>query len=176
MTDFQVSLLDAERNEIYSEVFFEDGFSFPDTTVEPFEVTIEDEGQIVRIQLLNTLGVQPVYLSLAEVKVFGEFTDVVVPTGFRRGDTDASGVVDISDPIFNLTFQFVGGIDELPCEDAADVDNSGVVDISDPIYSLTFQFVGGIAPPPAPGPTVCGPDPADPGDDLGCESYPQEKC
>ena len=59
------------------------------------------------------------------------------PEGFRRGDTDASGVVDISDPIFNLTFQFVGGIDELPCEDAADVDDSGVVDISDPIYNLT---------------------------------------
>ncbi len=37
------------------------------------------------------------------------------PTGgFRRGDTDASGVVDISDPIFNLTFQFVGGIDPPP--------------------------------------------------------------
>ncbi len=29
---------------------------------------------------------------------------------FRRGDTDASGVVDISDPIFNLYFQFLGGV------------------------------------------------------------------
>ena len=96
------------------------------------------------------------------------------PEGFRRGDTDASGVVDISDPIFNLTFQFVGGIADLPCEDAADVDDSGVVDISDPIYNLTFQFVGGIAPPPAPGPTVCGSDSS--GDPLGCEAYPREKC
>ena len=99
------------------------------------------------------------------------------PTGgFRRGDTDASGVVDISDPIFNLTFQFVGGIDQLPCEDAADVDNSGVVDISDPIFNLTFQFVGGIDPPPAPGEKECGPDPAVPADDLGCAIYPQERC
>ena len=96
------------------------------------------------------------------------------PQGFRRGDTDVSGVVDISDPIYNLTFQFVGGIDELACEDAADVDDSGVVDISDPIYNLTFQFVGGIAPPPAPGPTDCGPDPT--GDERTCEGYPQEKC
>ena len=91
---------------------------------------------------------------------------------FLRGDTDASGVVDISDPIFNLTFQFVGGIDDLPCEDAADVDDSSVVDISDPIYNLTFQFVGGIDPPPAPGEKECGPDPTD--DDLGCETF--ESC
>ncbi len=97
-----------------------------------------------------------------------------VDVPFLRGDTDGSGVIDISDPIFNLNFQFVGGIDELPCEDAADVDDSGVVDISDPIYNLTFQFVGGIAPPPAPGPTTCGQDPT--GDGLDCTGYPQDKC
>ncbi len=83
-------------------------------------------------------------------------------------------MIDISDPIFNLTFQFVGGIAKLPCEDAADVDNSGVIDISDPIYNLTFQFVGGIAPPPAPGPTDCGIDST--GDDRTCDDYPKEKC
>jgi hypothetical protein len=79
---------------------------------------------------------------------------------FRRGDSDASGVVDISDPIFNLQVQFVGGGVSFACLDAADVDDSGIVDISDPIYNLTFQFVGGgIAPPSAPGPKDCGPDP-----------------
>ena len=83
-------------------------------------------------------------------------------------------MVDISDPIFNLTFQFVGGV-ELLCEEAADVDNSGVVDISDPIYNLTFQFVGGLDPPPAPGPGICGSD-ADDGDNLTCEAYPTERC
>ncbi len=41
-------------------------------------------------------------------------TPVVPVAAFRRGDTDASGVVDISDPIYNLTFQFVGGIDPPP--------------------------------------------------------------
>ena len=92
---------------------------------------------------------------------------------FRRGDTDASGVVDISDPIFNLTFQFVGGIDELPCRDSADVDDSGVVDISDPISNLTFQFVGGGAmiPPPF---GSCGPDPTK--DELDCLAYPSASC
>ena len=88
---------------------------------------------------------------------------------FRRGDTDASGIVDISDPIRNLTVQFVGG-GAFPCKDAADVDDSGLIDISDPIYNLTHQFVGGIDPPPAPGTQICGPDPTD--DELGCESFP----
>ncbi len=30
---------------------------------------------------------------------------VEAPPSFRRGDVDGSGVVDISDPIFNLTVQ-----------------------------------------------------------------------
>jgi len=76
---------------------------------------------------------------------------------FRRGDVDGSGVLDLSDPIFSLTFQFMGGA-KPGCMDAADADDSGAVDLSDPIYSLTFQFMGG-TPPPAPGPTTCGADP-----------------
>jgi len=83
--------------------------------------------------------------------------DDVVVTGFRRGDVDGSGVLDLSDPIFSLTFQFMGG-SKPGCMDAADADDSGTVDLSDPIFSLTFQFMGG-TPPPAPGPTTCGPDP-----------------
>ena len=92
---------------------------------------------------------------------------------FRRGDVDASGVVDISDPLFSLTFQFLGGV-VLVCHDAADYDDSGVVDISDPIFHLTHQWFGSFPPPPAPGPRVCGPDPTE--DSLGCENYPQERC
>jgi hypothetical protein len=94
---------------------------------------------------------------------------------FRRGDVDDSGVVDISDPINNLTFQFLGAFTPT-CKDALDDDDSGVIDISDPIYSLTRQFLGG-PPQPAPGPDACGVDPTcdkdDQGNpaDLGCEKY-----
>ena len=108
---------------------------------------------------------------LDTTKEFEHLLDVkpgVLPEAFRRGDTDGSGLVDISDPIFNLTFQFVGGV-ELDCKDSADVDDSGIVDISDPIYNLTFQFVGGIDPPSAPGTMNCGSDPIE--DELDCAEY-----
>lgn len=86
--------------------------------------------------------------------------------GFRRGDYDANGRLEISDPIASLTFQFLGGAPP-GCHDAADTDDSGKLEISDPIFSLSHQFLG-TAPPPAPGALECGPD-GTLGDDLDCE-------
>jgi hypothetical protein len=102
--------------------------------------------------------------------------DVGPPPGKKlvRGDVDASGAIDISDPINNLGYQFLG-LFTPPCFDAADDDDSGTIDISDPIFSLTRQFLGGpIWPAPHPD---CGEDKTtDPGatagSDLGCVSYP----
>lgn len=89
--------------------------------------------------------------------------------GFRRGDFDGSGSVDITDPISNLTYQFLGGVD-LHCEDAADTNDDGAVNISDPVHNLSYLFLGK-APPPAPGPENCGDDPTP--DGLACEvSHP----
>jgi len=87
--------------------------------------------------------------------------------GFRRGDADSSRVLDLTDPITVLNFQFQGG--PVPsCLDAADVDDTGTLDLTDAVYSLNFQFLAG-PPPPEPGPDVCGPDPTpDVGADLGC--------
>jgi len=82
---------------------------------------------------------------------------------FRRGDTDGSGTLDLTDVIRTLNFQFVGGI-TLNCLDAADSDDSGILDLTDAIYSLTHQFIGG-PPPPAPFPD-CGSD--DTPDALDC--------
>ena len=99
----------------------------------------------------------------------------VPPLPFRRGDVDDSGVVDISDPLNSLEFQFLGTFTP-PCMDAADTDDSGTVDISDPLNNLSFQFLGTFTIP-APGPDDCGLDPtADDdspgiGGDLGCASY-----
>ena len=89
------------------------------------------------------------------------------PGEFVRGDVDQDGELNISDPIFNLAYQFAGGA--VPsCLDAADDDDSGEVDISDPIYSLSYQFAGG-SPPPAPFPS-CGPDST--ADQIGCSQFP----
>jgi hypothetical protein len=84
-----------------------------------------------------------------------------------RADVDASGEVNISDPLYSLAYQFAGGPAPV-CMDAADTDDSGEVNISDPLYSLAYQFAGGPQPPaPFPG---CGPDPT--ADVIGCDDFP----
>jgi hypothetical protein len=76
---------------------------------------------------------------------------------FRRGDADSNGGLELTDAIYVLNNQFLGGPDPI-CMDAADADDSGAYDLTDAIYSLNFQFLGAAAPP-SPGPTACGPDP-----------------
>jgi hypothetical protein len=76
---------------------------------------------------------------------------------FRRGDTDGSRAVNITDMIRILNFLFAGG-PAPTCQDTADTDDSGGLNITDGIYGLNFLFAGG-RPIPAPGPTTCGPDP-----------------
>ncbi len=86
---------------------------------------------------------------------------------FTRGDGNADGALDISDPVATLGFLFLG--DAPPaCLDAVDANDDGVPDLSDAIYSLAFQFLGGAPPPPPFG--ECGEDPT--ADALNCQSYP----
>src|SRR5262245_5306729 len=57
------------------------------------------------------------------------------PPFFRRGDSNADGRADISDPITTLSFLFQGG--PTPgCLDALDANNDGALDLSDPIFFL----------------------------------------
>ena len=114
------------------------------------------------------------------------FADVVLTTGqyyvkfemvespegglFRRGDSDASGSLELTDAVNTLSFLFLGGTTP-PCMDAADVNDSANIDLSDAVSLLNYLFLGGPAPA-APGPNTCGPDPL--GESLGCNSY--ENC
>jgi hypothetical protein len=86
----------------------------------------------------------------------------VIP-GFRRGDADGNGKLDLTDAISTLQFLYMG-YTAPECKDAADTDDSGKLDLTDAISSLQFQFMGG-TPPANPGPTSCGPDPT-PGDEY----------
>ena len=89
---------------------------------------------------------------------------------FKRGDTDGSGSLDISDPIYALSHLFLGNF-QPECLDAADFDDNGTIELSDAIASLTFQFLG-TEPPPAPGIDSCGFDPTPDGDvELGCNFH-----
>jgi hypothetical protein len=104
------------------------------------------------------------------------FDPVVVPiargsaggcdSGFRRGDGNDDGKVDLSDAVFILGFLFGGGSGPA-CEDACDATDDGKLDISDGIQILGALFLGQ-GPIPAPGMTDCGADPT--GDVLGCEA------
>jgi len=95
------------------------------------------------------------------------FTDPTCPSGggagFRRGDSNASGDLNITDGVFVLNYLFLGG-PEPPCQDAADSDDNGQLNITDGVRILNYLFLGGPAPP-APGPDTCGSDPT-PDDDL----------
>ena len=80
---------------------------------------------------------------------------------FRRGDADDSGITNLTDGIFILSWLFRASAAPA-CQDAADLDDSGDINLTDAIYLLVHLFGTGPAPP-APGMENCGPDgnPAD---------------
>ncbi|MBI4600810.1 MAG: PKD domain-containing protein [Planctomycetes bacterium] len=78
---------------------------------------------------------------------------------FRRGDTDGSRDLTLTDAIALLGYLFLGTAAPA-CQDAADADDDGELSISDAIFNLGYQFLGTRAPPP-PGPNDCGVDPTD---------------
>jgi hypothetical protein len=90
-------------------------------------------------------------------------------TQFRRGDANASGNVNVTDPIYIL--QYVIGTGPVPsCLESANVNNDAQsqVDITDVIYLLNYLFLA--QTPPAEPFASCGIDPE--GDSvLGCESF-----
>lgn len=88
------------------------------------------------------------------------------PSVFVRGDVTAEGQYDLTDPIYLLTYLFLGGPPP-PCKDAADVDDSSVLELTDAVYMLNHLFLGGPAPSTPFG--ECGADPGE--DDLDCESF-----
>lgn len=70
---------------------------------------------------------------------------VVVPTGFLRGDVNENGSVNIADAVVLLRRMF--GLDPSGnCLAASDTDADGEVDISDAIRLVTYLFSGGLAP------------------------------
>jgi hypothetical protein len=90
----------------------------------------------------------------------------VPPELFVRGDSDASGAVNLTDAVFTLRHLFLAG-ERPPCLDAADADDGGVLTLSDSVFLLNALFLGG-EPLPAPA-GDCGEDPTQ--DTLACESY-----
>jgi hypothetical protein len=94
------------------------------------------------------------------------------PGGFRRGDSDTNGAVNITDAVRILNVLFLG-IGTMTCDDASDSDDNGAVNITDAVRILNVLFLG-IGVIPSPGNEACGPDPSD--DALECADYPADSC
>ncbi|MBI4586141.1 MAG: alpha-2-macroglobulin [Planctomycetes bacterium] len=69
------------------------------------------------------------------------------PKAFVRGDMNADGSLDISDPVAILHYLFLGKM-FTPCLDRGDVNDDGGLDVTDPILLLEFLFIGGAKPMP----------------------------
>ncbi|MBI4587036.1 MAG: DUF1800 family protein [Planctomycetes bacterium] len=108
-----------------------------------------------------------VFLGLLFLGILGSPRTASAGASFIRGDSDASGVVDVTDAVHLLTYKFLGGAAPT-CMDAADSNDTGEVDVSDAVYTLIFLFIGGLQMP-APG-LACGADPTD-NDNLSCLSF-----
>ncbi len=76
---------------------------------------------------------------------------------FKRGDADASSVVNVTDAVRILAALFQGA-GPPPCADAADTNDDGMLSLTDAVALLLHLFQGGPAPP-APGTASCGRDP-----------------
>jgi PKD repeat protein len=89
-------------------------------------------------------------------------------TEFKRGDTNASGELNIADPVYLLSYLFADGA-AMTCMETGDCNNDGDLNIADPIALLGYLFADN---PPLPDPFDCGLDPPDETpSDLTCESY-----
>ena len=92
----------------------------------------------------------------------------IVPAArrFNRGDANADGRYDISDPVMTLLALFVGTVSP-PCMDALDVDDDGKLQLNDAVFTLEFLFRDGL---PIPEPSSCGVDESE--DNIECEEFP----
>ncbi|MEM7167791.1 MAG: hypothetical protein AAF581_20235 [Planctomycetota bacterium] len=85
---------------------------------------------------------------------------------FERGDCNADGGFDLSDPVRHLGILFASE-PPAPCEDACDTNDDGLSNIADAVAALNALFGLG-TPPPAPV-GVCGLDPT--ADSLPCATF-----
>ena len=119
---------------------------------------------------LGTYGWQVMARNVRDVATPGpewSFAVAEERSGFRRGDADAQGLINLTDGVFLLNFLFLGGPPP-PCIDAADFNDDEILNITDGVALFNWLFLGGSVPP-APGPLNCGSDPT--GTDLSCDAY-----
>jgi PKD repeat protein len=119
---------------------------------ETTEIHVGNNPDISRVTNIFTVGGFSVF-----PKLRGSVIEVVpirfpLPRLFIRGDVDSNRVVDITDAITLLNFQFLGGTPPR-CIDSGDILDQGSLTITSAITLLNFLFLGG-APPSVPFPSL----------------------
>src|SRR5262245_14023758 len=95
--------------------------------------TPTDTGTLLVIQVMTEIPSSPrLYYSCADIRL----VDPSRPM-FRRGDSTADGVVDVSDAVSTFSYLFLGG-DGPGCLDAADANGDGKLDLSDGVAVLSW--------------------------------------
>jgi hypothetical protein len=90
------------------------------------------------------------------------------PIPFRRGDSSADSLLDLTDAVTTLGFLFLADPRSLSCEESADSDGNDRLEISDPVFLLDYLFLAG-PEPGAPFP-ACGQGARD--GRLSCAAFP----
>jgi hypothetical protein len=71
---------------------------------------------------------------------------VLVVNGYRGGDANADGEINVADAVYLINFIFNGGPAAYP-EAAGDANSDGGTSIGDPVYIVNYVFKGGPPPP-----------------------------
>lgn len=113
------------------------------------------------LYVVDNQSVPVTELGEGRIRVLGSWA---LRAGFVRGDSNADGAVDVSDPLDILGYVFLGRASP-KCREAADSNDDGEIDISDAVYILAYLFTGGPPPPPPNAPETEYEDRGS----LGCE-------
>ncbi len=88
----------------------------------------------LKAEATSIIGVSDADTSLVEVFI-------------KHGDADNSGLINISDAVFDINYIFSSGPTPIPVVDAGDANCNGSVNISDAVFIIAYIFSGGNAPP-----------------------------
>ena len=104
----------------------------------------ESESDNYRISVNS--GGQPSAIGISQSNTYMVQAGYVLASHFKRGDTNADGIINSADVVFLIDYLFKGGPDPCPPE-AGDASHDCVINSADVVYLINYLFKGG--PPPA---------------------------
>ena len=103
----------------------------------------ESESDNYRIPVNS--GAQPSAIGISQSNTYMVQAGYVLASHFKRGDTNADGIINSADVVFLINYLFKGGPDPCPPE-AGDASHDCVINSADVVYLINYLFKGGPAP------------------------------